>query len=140
MLQPRCMNSEASQSSSSGWVGRSPWVPKSSLVKTMPRPKTSCQMRFTATREVSGCLWRDQPAGEAEARFAGRHRRQHGERAGLDFGAALAPIALHMNVRLGRRVVFKQHRRVADGRQFGGERIELGAQFGELQASQCSFP
>ena len=41
MLQPLSMNSVASQSSSSGWVGRSPWVPKSSLVTTRPRPKTA---------------------------------------------------------------------------------------------------
>ncbi len=54
MLQPRSTNSVASQSSSSGCDGLSPCVPKSSDVRTMPRPKNSCQMRFTATRAVSG--------------------------------------------------------------------------------------
>ena len=44
----------ASQSSSSGWLGRSPWVPKSSLVSTSPCPKYCSQMRFTVTRGVNG--------------------------------------------------------------------------------------
>ena len=35
-------------------MGGSPWVPKSSLVSTIPRPKISCQNRFTVTRAVSG--------------------------------------------------------------------------------------
>ena len=53
-LQPFSMNSTASQSSSSGWDGRSPWVPKSSLVSTRPRPKRASQRRFTVTRAVRG--------------------------------------------------------------------------------------
>ena len=54
MLQPRFMNSTASQSSSSGCVGGSPILPKFSSVATMPRPKCFCQRRLTMTRAVSG--------------------------------------------------------------------------------------
>ena len=36
-------NSVASQSSSSGLGGRSPWTPKSSTVLTRPTPKNCCQ-------------------------------------------------------------------------------------------------
>ena len=36
--QPLAMSSEASSSSSSGWVGRIPRTPKSSVVGTIPRP------------------------------------------------------------------------------------------------------
>ena len=48
------MNSVASQSSNSGWVGIEPCVPKSSLVSTIPRPKSCSQYRLTVTRAVSG--------------------------------------------------------------------------------------
>ncbi len=48
-------NSTASQSSNSGWLGGSPWVPKSSLVFTSPVPNIACQTRLIATRLVSGC-------------------------------------------------------------------------------------
>src|SRR5438105_1100866 len=54
MLQPRSMNSTASQSSSSGCDGFSPCAPKSSEVRTRPRPKNSCQIRLTMTRAGSG--------------------------------------------------------------------------------------
>ena len=47
-LQPRSMNSPASQSSSSGWEGGSLCVPKSSLVATRPVPKYACQTRLTS--------------------------------------------------------------------------------------------
>src|SRR5436305_2097958 len=53
--QPSSRNCTASQSSSSGWLGGSPWAPKSSAVFTKPVPKNCCQNRFTATRAVSGC-------------------------------------------------------------------------------------
>ena len=53
-LQSRSMNSQASQSSSSGWLGGVPCVPKSLSVSTRPRPKYACQIRFTATLAVSG--------------------------------------------------------------------------------------
>ena len=93
MLQPRSMNSAASQSSSSGWVGLSPCVPKSSEVRTRPRPKNSCHMRLTATRAVSGLLRETiQRARPSRTRFAGRGR-QRAERAGLHLVAALAEVA-----------------------------------------------
>ena len=56
MLQPSVMNSDASQSSSSGCVGASPCVPKSFSVRTIPRPKNRCQTRLTVTLGVSGLL------------------------------------------------------------------------------------
>ena len=43
MLQPRSMNSAASQSSSSGCEGGSPCEPKSSDVLTRPVPNNICQ-------------------------------------------------------------------------------------------------
>src|SRR2546423_537202 len=49
------MNSIASQSSSSGWLGLSPCVPRSSVVLTRPRPKYCGQIRFTMTRATVGC-------------------------------------------------------------------------------------
>ena len=53
-LQPRATNSVASQSSSSGWLGAAPAVPKLSGVETIPSPKWSSQIRLTITRAVSG--------------------------------------------------------------------------------------
>ena len=64
MLQPRFMNSTASQSSSCGCVGGSPILPKLSSVATMPRPKWWCQMRLTITRAVSGFCARAEPLGQ----------------------------------------------------------------------------
>ena len=52
---PLSRNSTASQSSSSGCEGGSPCDPKSSEVLTSPVPNSSCHIRFTATRAVSGC-------------------------------------------------------------------------------------
>src|SRR5262245_29740696 len=47
----------ASQSSSSGFVGRLPMRPKSLAVATRPSPKWCCQIRLTITRAVNGfCL------------------------------------------------------------------------------------
>ena len=71
-------NSVASQSSSSGCEGGSPWRPKFSVVFTSPVPKCCCQSRFTATRAVSGL------SGETSQRArprrlrgrAGRQRRR----------------------------------------------------------------
>src|SRR5947207_15958619 len=48
------INSQASQSSNSGWLGGVPCVPKSFSVSTRPRPKYCCQTRLTATRARSG--------------------------------------------------------------------------------------
>ena len=77
---PLSRNSEASQSSSSGCVGFSPCVPKSSDVRTMPRPKNSCHMRFTATRAVSGFSG---PVSQCanDSRSFGRGLRQHSRHA-----------------------------------------------------------
>ena len=50
------MKSRASQSSSSGCEGSWPWLPKSSGVATIPRPKIDCHQRLTVTRAVSGCF------------------------------------------------------------------------------------
>src|SRR5437868_4327116 len=47
-------NSDASQSSNSGCVGRAPARPKSFGVATNPLPKHSCHTRFTITRAVKG--------------------------------------------------------------------------------------
>ena len=47
--------------------GLSPCVPKSSDVRTIPRPKNSCQMRFTATRAVSGLSASQNPARQNRA-------------------------------------------------------------------------
>ena len=66
------MNSVASQSSSSGWVGGSPCVPKSSLVSTRPRPKNCSQTRLTATRAVSGLSRRQASARGRAGSAAGR--------------------------------------------------------------------
>ena len=54
--QPFFMKSLASQSSSSGWLGFSPSLPKSPGVSTRPRPKWCSQKRLTSTRPVSGCV------------------------------------------------------------------------------------
>src|ERR1044071_3572497 len=48
------VNFDASQSSSSGFDGRSPRKPKLSGVATRPSPKWPCQTRLTRTRAVSG--------------------------------------------------------------------------------------
>ena len=52
--QPQRTNSTASQSSNSGWLGRSPRRPKLSGDRTRPSPNQACQMRFTVTRAVNG--------------------------------------------------------------------------------------
>ena len=48
------MSSEASQSSSRGWLGAEPRTPKSSTVVTSPRPKRYCHQRLTVTLVVRG--------------------------------------------------------------------------------------
>ena len=53
-IEPASMNSAASQSSSSGWLGYSAWLPRFSLVFTRPVPKNRSHIRFTHTRAVSG--------------------------------------------------------------------------------------
>src|SRR6476646_7851604 len=51
------MNQVASQSISSGCVGRAPILPKLLGVATSPLPKCCCQTRLTITRAVS-VFWR----------------------------------------------------------------------------------
>src|SRR5437016_3119753 len=46
--QPSSRNCTARQSSNSGWLGGSPWEPKSSAVLTMPVPKRERRARFGA--------------------------------------------------------------------------------------------
>ena len=58
----------------------------------------------------------------------------------MDFGAAFAPVTLHVDVCFGRRIVFEQHRRVADRWQLRGKRIQLGAHFGKLQRLAVFLP
>ena len=53
-LQPESMNSQASWSSSFGFTGVSPWVPRSSRTLLSPVPKKCFQRRFIVTRAVSG--------------------------------------------------------------------------------------
>ena len=85
MDQPFSMNSTASQSSSSGWLGGSPWMPKSSGVRTMLRPKSSAHQRLTVTRAVSG-FSRATSQRASVSRLGGPSgkRLQNGRHAGLD--------------------------------------------------------
>src|SRR5262249_45690527 len=53
-LQPFWFSSTASQSSSSGCVGRAPLRPKSNMVATSGLPKCRDQTWLTATRAASG--------------------------------------------------------------------------------------
>src|SRR5262249_247287 len=48
------LNSVASQSSSSGWLGGDPCTPKSSAVSTSPAPKNTRDDRLTARGAVRG--------------------------------------------------------------------------------------
>ena len=74
-LQPRSMNSTASQSSSSGCDGGSLCVPRSSLVPTRPVPKYACHMRLTNERAVVGELRSTSQRANVKPR-RGRIRRQ----------------------------------------------------------------
>ena len=47
-------NSAAIQSSNSGWLGGSPWAPRSSTIMEIPFPKNCFQSRFISARGVSG--------------------------------------------------------------------------------------
>ena len=70
-FHPLSINSFASQSSNSGCVGFSPWLPKSLGVATMPRPKWCCHSRFTITRAKS----RPAPSSTSVIQFASDRRR-----------------------------------------------------------------
>ena len=123
------MNSLASQSSSSGCVGRSPCVPKSSRRAHDAAPENFLPDAIHRHARRQRIFGRDQPSRQCESRglLARGQRRQNRECAGLHLGAVLAPIALHVNVRFRRRVVLEQHRRVADRRQLGVQLVQLGA-------------
>jgi len=57
--QPLAMNSTASQSSSSGWEGYSPCMPRSSTAADNPVPKNCFQSRLTNVRAAGlpGASW-----------------------------------------------------------------------------------
>ena len=74
-LQPRSMNSTASQSSSSGCDGGSLCLPKFSVVLTRPVPKYPCHIRFTIARAVVGA-WRSTSQRANVKRLGGRIGRQ----------------------------------------------------------------
>src|SRR5438034_7125929 len=54
ILHPLRMNSVASQSSSSGWLGEVALNPKLSDVGARPTPKCHCQIRLTMRRAKTG--------------------------------------------------------------------------------------
>src|SRR3954465_9331568 len=80
-------------------------------------------------------LWRKQPVRECESGgvFTSGHRRQDGERTGLNFGAVFAPVALLVNIRFRRRVVLEQDGRVAHLRQLRVQLVELRPDVADLQ-------
>ena len=59
-------SSVASQSSSSGCDGGSPWTPKFSAVFTSPRPKWCCQIRLTLDAGGQRVVRRDEPSRQPE--------------------------------------------------------------------------
>ena len=77
--QPRRMNSTASQSSNSGWLGASPWMPKSSAVRTRPASEELLPEPVHGDARGEGVLLADDPAGEGEAVARGElgQRGQH---------------------------------------------------------------
>ena len=116
MSQPLSMNSTASQSSSSGWLGNVPCVPKSSSVSTRPRPNSCAQKRLTMTRAVSG-LSRSTSQRASPRRSAG-HRLGADERPRArppPRFALLQEVALHQHVRraalVGRQLLHDRHLR-----------------------------
>ena len=84
--QPESMNSQASQSSSAGFGGGSPWAPRSSSTLLRPRPKNCFHSRFITVRAVSG-FSRDTSQRARSSRFNSRSPRT---RAAAGNGAARA--------------------------------------------------
>ncbi len=119
MLHPRATNSDASQSSSSGWLGGDPCVPKSLSVSTRPRPKYSCHMRLTATRAVSGFFGSTIHFARSSRVYLsfGRQRRQHGRHARRHQGALAEEVAALVDVRLARRRALPDDQRRRDDGQ-----------------------
>ena len=105
------MNSTASQSSSSGCDGGSHWMPRSSLVATMPVPKYACQTRLTSDRAVVGdSRSTSQFANVSRSRLgAGGKRVQERGTPGVDGLARLEEIAALQHVRRPRLVALAEH-------------------------------
>ncbi len=68
--QPLSMNSTASQSTSSGWVGHSPCEPRSCSVRREPLAERELPQPVHEDASGQGVVLRGQPAGEIEARRA----------------------------------------------------------------------
>ena len=90
------MNSAASQSSSSGWVGHSPCEPRSSSVFDSPVPKNCRQARLTNARAVSGFRARRASRRGRGASRAGRRcelAEESGDRRVDDVAGIVHPVA-----------------------------------------------
>ena len=103
-----CMNSAASQSSSSGCVGHSPCEPRSSSDFGDARcRKTAATAGSRYTRAVSGLSLETQPVGQVEPRgaaAAGVELAQKRRNGGLDHRARIVhPVAARQNARFGGR-------------------------------------
>ena len=141
MLQPRCMNSVASQSSNSGMRGAVALRAEIIAGENDAAPEDFLPDAVHRDARRQRMVGRDQPVGQSEApALAGGHGRQHGERAGLNFGAAIAPVAFDVDVGLGRRIVLEQHRRVADRRELCRKLVQLYAQFWDFQRVAVFLP
>ena len=94
-------SSTASQSSNSGWLGNSPCVPNSSLVRTRPVPKICSQNRFAITRAVSGFSAAHQPLRELQAvlRHVLREGVERGRRPFAHFVAQVHEVAAELQPR-----------------------------------------
>jgi hypothetical protein len=105
---PLSTKSTASQSSSSGWVGHSPWEPRSSGVRASPCPKKSFHCRFTKTRAVRGFVGGGEPAREVEARGPAAFRFDLGQEVGNgrlhDLAGLVQPVAARQDAHGIRRL------------------------------------
>ncbi len=79
--QPSSRNWTASQSSSSGWLGGSPWTPKSSAVLTMPGAEDLKPEAVDGHAGGQRMVGRDQPLGQPQA-VAGASGGSGGRNAG----------------------------------------------------------
>ena len=111
MSQPERTNSVASQSSSSGWLGRSPCEPKSSVVLTSPSPKNICQCAIDGHAAVSGLAGSTSQRANP-SRFLGRPAGSGGRQAGhaaRDLLAGVIVLPADQDVRRPRRVHLRHH-------------------------------
>ena len=122
--QPSLMKRSVNQSSSSGCVGSFPWLPKSSGVATMPRPKCIRQTAIDDDARGERVLRRGEPAGETQpvARLIRGERRQARRRVPLDDLARRVVGAALQEMSLPRRVHLLHHH---DLRHIGDERVGL---------------